>query len=47
MTFERIGLLPKQIVIIMMIDDGQPLIFVEKSKNWIEKFIELREKVDL
>lgn len=47
MTFERTGLLPKQIVIMMMVDDGSPLIFVEKSKDWIEKFIEIRKKVDL
>jgi hypothetical protein len=47
MTFERTGLLPKQIVIMMMVDDGTPLVFVEKSKDWIEKFIELRSTVDL
>jgi hypothetical protein len=47
MMFERTGLLPKQIVIIMMVDDGHPLVFVEKAKKWIEKFIELRGKVDL
>lgn len=47
MTFERTGLLPKQIVIMMMVDDSHPLVFVEKSKDWIEKFIELRRKVDL
>ena len=47
MTFERVGLLPKLIVIIMMVDDGEPLVFVEKSKDWIEKFIELRNTVDI
>jgi len=47
MTFEQTGLLPKQIVIMMMVDDGEPLIFIEKSKDWIEKFIELRESVDI
>ena len=47
MTFGRTGLLPKQIVIMMMVDDGHPLIFVEKSKDWIEKFIEIRRKVRL
>jgi len=30
-----------------MVDDGEPLIFIEKSKDWIEKFIELRESVDI
>ena len=47
MTFERTGLLPKQIVIMMMVDDGHPLIFVEKSKDWIEKFIAIRKKIKL
>jgi hypothetical protein len=47
MTFERTGLLPKQIVIMMMVDDGHPLVFIEKSKDWIEKFIEIRGKVNL
>jgi hypothetical protein len=47
MTFERTGLLPKQIVIMMMVDDGHPLVFIEKSKDWIEKFIEIRRKVAL
>lgn len=47
MTFERTGLLPKQIVIIMTVDDGHPLVFIEKSKDWIEQFVELRAKVNL
>jgi hypothetical protein len=47
MTFERTGMLPKKIVILMMVDDGDPLVFVEKSKDWIEKFIEIRNKVDI
>lgn len=47
MTFERTGLLPKQIVIMMMVDDGHPLVFIEKSKDWIEKFIAIRRKVNL
>ena len=47
MTFERTGLLPKQIVIMMMVDDGHPLIFIEKSKDWIERFIAMRKSVDI
>jgi hypothetical protein len=47
MTFERTGLLPKLIVIVMMVDDGDSLVFVEKSKDWIEKFIDLRKSVDI
>ena len=47
MTFERTGLLPKQIVIMMMVDDGHPLAFIEKSKDWIERFIEIRKRANL
>ena len=47
MTFERTGLLPKHVVIVMMVDDSEPLVFVEKTRDWIEKFIEIRENVDL
>jgi hypothetical protein len=47
MTFERAGMLPKKIVIVMMVDGSEPLVFVENTRDWIEKFIELREKVDL
>jgi genome maintenance exonuclease 1 len=47
MTFERTGMLPKQVVIVMMVDDSEPLVFVEKTRDWIEKFIQMREKIDL
>ena len=47
MTYERTGMLPKQVVIMMMVDDGEPLIFVEKTADWIESFAELRKKVNL
>lgn len=46
MTFERSGLLPKKIVIMMTVDDGSPLIFIERAKDWIEEFIKIRKKVD-
>jgi len=45
MMFERTGLLAKQIVIVMMVDDDSPLIFVERSKDWIQNFIDIRKKV--
>jgi hypothetical protein len=47
MTFERTGMLPKQVVIIMMVDDGGPLVFIERTRDWIEKFIKMRESVDI
>jgi len=47
MTFERTGMLPKKIAIIMMVDGDDPLVFEENTRDWIEKFIEMRESVDL
>jgi genome maintenance exonuclease 1 len=47
MIFERTGLLPKQVVIMMMVDDSEPLVFVEKTRDWIEQFIELRKGINL
>jgi hypothetical protein len=47
MTLERLGILPKKIVILMTIDGGQPKVFEERAKNWIEKFIEARNSVDI
>jgi hypothetical protein len=47
MMFERTGIVCKQLVTVMTVDDGKSLIFVEKSRDWLPKFIELREKVAL
>lgn len=46
MLFERTGMLCKQLVTVMTIDDSQPKLFVERAKDWLPKFIELREKVN-
>lgn len=45
MFFERTGLLPKKLVTVMTVDDSEPLVFVENARDWIPKFIEIREKV--
>lgn len=45
MMFEQTGILCKQLVTVMTIDDSQPKVFVERAKDWLPKFIELREKV--
>lgn len=47
MVYERLGILPKKIVIVMTVDDAPAQIFVEKARDWLPKFIELREKVSL
>jgi hypothetical protein len=47
MVYERLGILPKNIVIVMTVDDAPAQIFVEKARDWLPKFIELREKVSL
>ena len=41
---ERTGLSVPRLVIIMAVDDNDPLIFVEKRDVWIGKFIELRKQ---
>lgn len=40
---ERTGIPIDQLVIMMSVDDEDPLLFVEKRDDWIFKFIELRE----
>ena len=45
MFYERTGIIPKQIVIVMTVDDGKSLVFVEKASDWLPKFVELRKKV--
>ena len=41
---ERTGIPVSRLVIIMGVDDEQPLIFKEKRDNWIEQFMDLRHK---
>lgn len=41
---ERTGIPVSRLVIIMGVDDEQPLIFKEKRDNWVEQFMDLREK---
>ncbi len=45
MFFERTGILINQIVILMTVDDSEPLVFVEKTRNYIEEFIQLRKSI--
>lgn len=47
MMYERTSILCKNLVIVMTVDDGKSLIFVEKARDWLPKFIDLREKVSL
>lgn len=41
---ERTGIPVPRLVIIMGVDEEHPLIFKEKRDNWIDQFIDLREK---
>jgi hypothetical protein len=44
-AFEEMTDIPiPQIVILMAVDDEEPLVFVEKRNTWIDKFINLREE---
>lgn len=47
MMFERTGILCKNAVIVMTVDEGNSLVFIEKTRDWLPKFIEIREKVSL
>ena len=47
MVFERTGLLPRKIVTVMMVDNSSPLIFEENTRDWIKKFINMRNSVDI
>lgn len=47
MFFERTGKMIPQIVIVITVDDAPPQIFVERARDWLPKFIELRKRVDL
>jgi genome maintenance exonuclease 1 len=47
MMFELTGILCKQSVILMTVDDGHSLVFKESTREWLPKFIEIREKVKL
>jgi genome maintenance exonuclease 1 len=44
---ERTGIAIPRLVIIMGIDDEDPIIFEEKRDNWIDSFISLREEYRL
>lgn len=45
MFFERTGMPVPQIVTVMTVDDSEPLVFVERAKNYLPEFIKIRNKV--
>ena len=45
--YERTGITIPQIVILITVDEGGHQVFVERTKDWLPKFIELRNKVPL
>lgn len=47
MMFERTGILCKNLVTVMTVDEGDSQVFIEKSRDWLPKFIELRNRVSL
>jgi len=46
MFYERTGVVCKNLVTVMTIDDSHPKIFIERAKDWLPKFMELRETVE-
>ncbi len=47
MMFERTGMVCKNLVTVITVDEGESQVFVEKSREWLPKFMELRERVTL
>jgi hypothetical protein len=41
---ERTGIPVGRLVIIMAVDDNEPLVFKEKRDDWIDKFIDVRKQ---
>lgn len=44
---EMFGIEIPNIVTVMSVDNAEPLVFEEKTSNWIDQFISIRESVDL
>jgi genome maintenance exonuclease 1 len=40
---ERTGIVVDRLAILMSVDDEQPLLFIEKRDEWVDKFIEVRK----
>jgi hypothetical protein len=47
MIFERTGIAVGDILIVMMVQDYGLLIFEESVRDWLHKFIEVRNKVNI
>lgn len=47
MVYERTNVVPKNIVIVMSVDDSDSLVFIEKARDWLPKFVVVRNSVDL
>jgi hypothetical protein len=45
MFFERVGLVIPQLVTVMTVDDSEPLVFIEKTEDHIQTFMDIRVKV--
>ena len=44
MWYELTGMAAAQLVILMAVEDDEPLVFVDKRKNWQQQFINIRKK---
>jgi genome maintenance exonuclease 1 len=42
--YERTGLVIKQLVTLIMVDDDKPQVFIEQPMKWLPKFMQLRKK---
>lgn len=44
--YEKTGLIAKQGVIVMAVDDEEPLVFIEPTHKWLPEFIKVRNNYD-
>jgi hypothetical protein len=47
MIYERTGISVGDILIVMMVQDYGLLLFEEKTRDWLPKFIEMRNNVNV
>jgi hypothetical protein len=47
MVYERTSIVASQIVILIAVDDSPAQVFVQRAKQWLPKFIEIRNGVSL
>lgn len=45
MVYEQFGIVCPQLVILIAVDHDKPQVFIKRARDWLPKFIEVRQKV--